>query len=195
MDLHVKQEPSEIDYNLGNQEFPIDNTNTTYFKIKIEEETFPCDTAGCDTKEIREYLEPEHKLQCLIVKILQESETASIHIEEMCAILSRSYQFYYNIANYILVKMIRDLIDTEHFVNGTTIILNEDDHCVLLSCCDTEIKLENDAMDERAASPEPLMSDKYQMTEVIMYEQPVKVEPGSENFQEKCIKGMFLLLD
>lgn len=104
---------------------------------------FPC---GCNTKKAREEGEPEHTLQCLLVKILRDStSTPNIHIEQICAILSKRYKYFYDIPPYILVRMIRELIETEPFVHGgSTIILKEDDHCALLSI-DSEFQEENGA--------------------------------------------------
>lgn len=105
-------------------------------KIKVEE-TFPCDTNGCNIKEPREHLEPEHALLCLLVKILQEFELPKIHIAQICTILSKSYKYFYNMPPYILVGKIKDLIEKQPMLKE--VILNEDDPCVLLSC-DTEAK-------------------------------------------------------
>lgn len=182
--MNFKEEPPEIGFH------SVSELGSQAIGVKIKVETFPCDTTGCNIKEQREDLEPEHTLQCLLVRALQESENTNTHIEQICTILSKRYKYFYNIPPYILVGMIKDLIETEPMVKGLTIILNEDDHCVLLSCdaeassleyVKQEIKLEHDTLDIRADSPnlESLMFDLADGGGELKYESSVDIETGT----------------
>lgn len=199
--MDVKEEPPERNVSCvdsKNQALPVDNTAETAVKIKVEE-IFPCETAGCNINEPSEDIEQEHKLPCLLVKILQEqeSEAPNLHIEQIAWILSKRYKYFYTIPPYMIVEMVKDLIETEPFVKGFTIILNEDDHCVLLSC-DTddasleyvryEIKMEYDD-NEMNVRADPPMSDTDNGTPgEVKYEGSFDIESG------KMITGNLLFL-
>lgn len=200
--MNLKEEPPESGFHsvceLGTQAMGVE--------IKIED-TFPCDTTGCNSKELKEVEEPDHTLQCLLVKILQESETPNIHIEQIRTILSERYKYFYHIPPSNLVVMIKNLIETEPLVKGLTIILNEDDHCVLLSC-DTEstsleyvryeIKMEydDDDMDARVDPPgHELMSDVHnELSDQVKHEDLSDIDSGSSSFPERVITGTYLIL-
>ncbi|KAL5293056.1 hypothetical protein ACFFRR_011681 [Megaselia abdita] len=106
-------------------------------------EIFPCSVStGCN--ENRKKYQPEHLLQCLLVKILKEFKNPNIHIENICSMLSKRYKFFYNIPPYDLVRMIKDTIKNKKFLKKFKIVLSEKNHCVLLPSEDEVISLDSE---------------------------------------------------
>lgn len=115
--------------------------------LKIKE-VFPCGlSAGCNENRTND--EPEHLLRCLIVKILKESDTHSVHIETICVSLSELYKYFSQIPIYKLVQQVRKIISDGGFPNQTRIILEENQQCVLLQ---SEYEEESESKD-RCSTP------------------------------------------
>ncbi|KAL5293057.1 hypothetical protein ACFFRR_011682 [Megaselia abdita] len=114
--------------------------------LKIKD-VFPCGiSSGCNPTKRED--EPEHLLQCLLVKILKEFKTPSIHIEQICTIFSKRYKFFYNIPPYKLVRMIKDTIKRKNCLNQYKIVFSGKEHCVLLPSEDEVISLDSDDEDD-----------------------------------------------
>lgn len=115
---------------------------------QIADEIFPCGVStGCNTS--RKDNEPEHLLRCLLVKILMEIDTPSIHIEAICTSLSKRYDYFFTTPIYRLVQGIKDLIQIGDFLDNIRIVLDDNGFCFLLRtdweviCLDSEEEMEN----------------------------------------------------
>lgn len=95
-------------------------------------EIYPCaNSKGCNITKFENEKEPEHTLQCLVVKILQESP--SISIEQLCTIVANRYKYYHNLPPFELLRKIKDMIEAEQSFKDYRIVVNEMDQCVLLT--------------------------------------------------------------
>ncbi|KAL5287893.1 hypothetical protein ACFFRR_008626 [Megaselia abdita] len=91
---------------------------------------FPCGiSTGCNNQ--RQHNEPEHILNCIIVKILKEHEESTIHIQQLCSILSKNYTYFENIPRLKLILIIKGSIKTEDFIKHYKIYLKEHNYCSL----------------------------------------------------------------
>lgn len=75
---------------------------------------FPCAlSTGCNSSKSKEDGEPDHMLQCLLVKICTEFKSPTIKIGQLCTILSNRFKYFDKIPFYELVRKIKDMIAAE----------------------------------------------------------------------------------
>lgn len=133
--------------NLENEVILIDDSDDVGIAENAKlKDVFPCTVTRCN--ESREHGEPEHALQCLIVKILKENKPP-VHIEKLCTYLSKRYKYYYNIPYYRLVPLIKSSIKTQQSrLKHLKVVLNEKDECVLLPNEDEDEVISLDSEEE-----------------------------------------------
>lgn len=151
--------------------------------VKIKE-AFPCaNSSGCNIN--RKGDEPEHLLRCLLVKLLTEIDTPSIHIESICTALSKRYEYFFTTPIYRLVQGIKDLIQIGDFPNNIRIVLDEKGYCFLLRTEWNVVDL--DTEDEEMED----IREKLKI-EMLTYMNPVSTEPKAAVAAPKPKEGVLL---
>ncbi|KAL5293058.1 hypothetical protein ACFFRR_011683 [Megaselia abdita] len=111
------------------------------------EDVFPCGVStGCNKSRTEN--EPEHLLQCLLVKILKEFKKPNVHIEQLCSILSKRYKMFNNIPIQTFICRIKDAINKKSSVKEYKIVLSDEDHCILLPSEKEVISLDSEDEEE-----------------------------------------------
>lgn len=127
-----------------------DSSDVELIEECLIQENYPCAiTTGCNTNEPKRNGEPEHSLQCLVVKISKELKTPNIEIGQLCTTLSNRYKYFKTIPMGDLVRKIKDIIATEPYFNKYEVVLKRRRS----SDCDDEkhvkrLKLENHILKE-----------------------------------------------
>lgn len=191
--MDLKNEHSKYDVDLIEDLcFPSDDSSDVeLIEYCLVEENYPCGvTTGCNTNESKGRGEPEHSLQCLLVKISKELKTPNIETGQLCTTLSNRYEYFKIIPMRDLVRKIKDVIATEPYFNKYEVVLkrkkrtsDSDDEKPLKG----KIKMENNVIKEEPKicndvivlddeDAPPLFSEKLEMECGIKLENKILIK-------------------